>query len=72
MINNMISSEVRPATMEWKENRINVISNLKSRIDYLVDLRISQIRECKLLKPISTWELDSLLEKHVSIEKFWA
>jgi hypothetical protein len=52
-----------PATEVWRQNRINVISHLKTRIDYLVDKRISQLSNDEHLKPISTWELDSLLEE---------
>jgi len=63
-IDNMVSvdKKVQSATKEWKLNRIHVISHLHTRINYLLDVRTSQLRQGKPLKPISTWELDQTMQ----------
>ena len=50
------------ATEAWKENRMKVISNLRVRIDLLVNHRILQLHMGEYLKEFPTWKLDSIFE----------
>jgi hypothetical protein len=52
---------INKATVEWKRNRDKVISDLRARLDYMVNLRCEEMRADKRLAPFPTWKLDAIL-----------
>jgi hypothetical protein len=51
----------KQVTVEWKRNRDKIISDLRARLEYMVNLRCEEMRCDRYLTPFPTWKLDTIL-----------